>query len=112
MHKGSLAFRDLLFITGESTDKEISLYLTKINKGSAVEVKKVKTLIAMDATGSMNPFLTKAKNTVGIVYERAGKIMKDNGLDPGLILIQYACYRNYTSTPDLLLQHSPWESKP
>jgi hypothetical protein len=66
----------------------------------------------MDATGSMNPFLAKAKNTVNDIYERAGKVLEENGFDPGLILIQYACYRNYSSPPHLLLQHSPWESKP
>ena len=51
----------------------------------------------MDATGSMNKLLVEAKNSVNLMYERAGKILKDHNLGSHLNWIQYACYRNYSS---------------
>jgi hypothetical protein len=79
--------------------------LIEINAGTPLiaENKPVKTLILMDATGSMSSLLSKAKNSVSLMYERSGKILKDNNLDPSLNIMQYACYRNYSSGPSLIL---------
>ncbi len=66
----------------------------------------------MDATGSMGSFIKKAKNSVNLMYERSGKVLEDNGFETNLNMIQFACYRNYSSPVDLLLQSSAWESKP
>jgi hypothetical protein len=47
----------------------------------------VKTLILMDsATGSMNSFLTEAKNTIYSMHERSSNILQSNGY-PQLNLI-------------------------
>jgi hypothetical protein len=48
--------------------------LIEINAGTPLiaENKPVKTLILMDATGSMSSLLSKAKNSVGLMYERSG----------------------------------------
>lgn len=54
----------------------------------------------MDATGSMGSLITKTKNSVGVMFERAGEILENNGFDPTMFLIQFACYRNYSSGPN------------
>lgn len=66
----------------------------------------------MDATGSMGSLITKTKNSIGVMFESAGIILEDNGFDPTMFLIQLACYRNYSSGPNKILEISPWESKP
>ena len=71
-----------------------------------------KTIIAMDATGSMVNLLHKSKNTVGTMFERAKQILLDNKLDKDSFQIQFVFYRNYNSLADKLLQISPWENKP
>jgi hypothetical protein len=60
-------------------------------------------MILMDATGSMSALLNKAKNAVGEMYERAGKVLEENKLESSLNLLQYVCYRNYSSSVDNLL---------
>jgi hypothetical protein len=52
-----------------------------------VDDKPVKTLILMDATGSMSSLLVEAKNSVNLMFERAGKILEDHKLDPNLFMI-------------------------
>ena len=45
------------------------------------------------------------------MYERSGKILLDEKLDPSLNTMQFACYRNYNSE-EKILEYSPWESNP
>jgi len=114
MHKDSLIIREYLILNKKKKANDIAKYLIKINAGPPVigNNKPVKTMILMDATGSMSALLNKAKNSVGLMYERAGKILENNGLESSLNLLQYVCYRNYSSPVNLLLESSPWESKP
>ena len=45
------------------------------------------------------------------MYERSGKILELNGYEANLNMMQYACYRNYSSE-NLILQASGWETRP
>jgi hypothetical protein len=63
-----------LISSSNDKDKEIAKYLIKINAGPPDN--PVKTMILMDATGSMSNFLNNAKNSVGLMYERAGKVLE------------------------------------
>ncbi|MBX9585798.1 MAG: hypothetical protein K2X50_00940 [Gammaproteobacteria bacterium] len=91
--------------------KFLAQYLGEANKGSDNN-KRSRTVCLMDATGSMSHLLQKAKNTVGIMFERAAEILKDNGFAPDAFELQFSVYRNYSSGNDLLLQTSTWETKP
>jgi hypothetical protein len=68
-----------------------------------------RTLVLMDATGSMTALLNKAKNTVQEMFVRAEGIMKENGIDSTSCAMQFAVYRNYWSSSNLVV-HSAWES--
>jgi len=57
----------------------------------------------MDATGSMGNLLQKAKHTVGTVFERATEILKTRGINPAVIRLQFAVYRDYDCLIDKLL---------
>lgn len=72
-----------------------------------------KTLVLMDATGSMGDVLESAKNTVGEMFKRTYEILRDKGLGDAGCEMQFAVYRNYssgTSARKGLLVPSPWES--
>jgi hypothetical protein len=71
-------------------------FLQKINKG-AIQTSITKTLVLMDATGSMSNLLHNAKNAVGVMFERASQVLIDNNLDPNSFQVQFAVYRNYNS---------------
>ncbi|ETO33241.1 hypothetical protein RFI_03866 [Reticulomyxa filosa] len=81
------------------------------NKG-AEERKSSYTVVLMDATGSMQHLLQKTKNTVCTMFDRISIILKDNGLPPNCFEMQFVVYRNYNAPEDMILQASPWESKP
>jgi hypothetical protein len=67
------------------------------------------TLVLMDATGSMTYLLDKAKITVQEMFRRAETILKENDMDGTSCAMQFAVYRNYRSSSDLVA-HSAWES--
>ena len=58
----------------------------KINLGPTIDEKlhPVKTLILMDATGSMGSFLNLAKNSVNEMYKRSSLILDGKGY-PGTL---------------------------
>ena len=57
----------------------------------------------MDATGSMSSMLSKTKNSVGIMFERAQIILKENGIEEDSFLIQFSAYRSYNLNPSDIL---------
>ncbi len=73
-HNESLVTKDILIKNDSSKSKEFNQYLIKINAGPIIDetLNPVKTLILMDATGSMSSFLHAAKNSVNQMYERSG----------------------------------------
>ncbi len=77
--------------------------MLSINIDRPAENDPIKTLILMDATGSMSNLLHKAKNSVAIMFDKTSEILRDFKISPELILIQFAVYRNYSSSVDDLL---------
>ncbi len=107
-HQLAMKFLDRLL---NKDIKFLAKFLGEANKGSENK-ERSKTICLMDATGSMSHLLQKAKNTVGIMFERAGEVLKENGFSPDAFELQFSVYRNYSSSHDLLLQTSTWETKP
>ncbi len=83
--------------------------VTRRSAGSSASSGR--TIVLMDATGSMTDLLTQAKNTVETMFSRACEILQAAGMDAKFEL-QFAVYRNYNCTADELLQYSEWESDP
>ena len=78
LHNKSLKNLEILIKNEAAKSEELCNYLVKINLGPNIEENfaPVKTMILMDATGSMSDFLTQAKNSVNEMYERSGIILK------------------------------------
>lgn len=93
------------------SEPEILKFLIAQNKAPEYGASSCRTLVLMDATGSMSNLLTKAKNTVKTMFERIGKVLDKHGLTT-VVLMQFAVYRNYSSGAEYLLQYSSWESMP
>eukprot|EP00050_Salpingoeca_kvevrii_P020249 m.96325 g.96325 ORF g.96325 m.96325 type:complete len:974 (-) comp8787_c0_seq1:270-3191(-) len=86
-------------------------YLLRENRSAGGPCNS-KTLVLMDATGSMSSLLQKAKNTVNKMFAEAVEVLEENGIDPSSFAVQYAVYRNYNVDADYIVQHSPWETDP
>ena len=106
-HESSWSFVEALYKKDSTLIKNI---LMAKNKGANLQVQSSRTLCLMDATGSMAHLLQKAKNTVGTMFERATKILKDHGYPDGSFKLQFAVYRNYNVPADTILEYSSWES--
>jgi hypothetical protein len=70
-----------------------------------------RTIVLLDATGSMSACLRNAKQSVSKMFERAYDILQSEGV-AGAFEMQFAAYRNYNAPPEQLLQYSPWSSRP
>ncbi|KAL4496499.1 hypothetical protein ABPG72_014729 [Tetrahymena utriculariae] len=105
-HKQSETFLTLL---KNSKYTEVKKYLLQLNLGSK-ESKIFKTLIALDATGSMSGLITQAKNTIQTTFEQARDILQQEGYDPQCFLVMISFFRSYSSKWDQIFQTTGWEN--
>ncbi|CAF1373585.1 unnamed protein product [Rotaria sp. Silwood1] len=89
----------------KSKEKHGAKYITDLITASS------RTVLLMDATGSMSSLLSAAKETVCTMFERASAILEEKGLPNDAFQMQFAIYRNYNSREDEILQVSPWSTK-
>jgi len=103
------------FMKGMMTNdvKVIKEFLLKWNKGPNLINTNFtsRTLVLMDATGSMSALLDKCKQRVIVMFERAGKVLEEAGLDAACFFLQFAVYRNYSNTEQDILENSGFENK-
>jgi len=106
-HDIACAFVESLF---ENKLDSVRSYLGARNKGAA-EPAKSRTIVLMDATGSMGNLLEAAKNKVKIMFERTCEILAQKKIPKDCFQLQFVVYRNYSSKDDIL-QVSPWVNTP
>jgi energy-coupling factor transporter ATP-binding protein EcfA2/uncharacterized protein YukE len=109
-HKASKDFLAALSMGNMETVKQ---FLNEQNKGANLIVtSSSRTVLLMDATGSMSSLLCAAKETVCSMFERASTVLKEKGLPNDAFQMQFVVYRDYDCKEDGLLQSSSWETKP
>jgi SecA DEAD-like domain len=67
-----------------------------------------RTLILMDATGSMSSLIDGVKQTVSHVMNHLTFALEANKISPDNVALQLAIYRNYWESSNMLFQASPW----
>ncbi|CAF3095788.1 unnamed protein product [Rotaria sp. Silwood2] len=107
-HKASKEFMTAL---SEGNIKTVKKFLLEQNRGASLVTKTSRTVLLMDATGSMSNLLSAAKETVCTMFERASDILKEQMLPSDAFQMQIAIYRNYNSKENKILQASSWETK-
>jgi hypothetical protein len=80
-------------------------FILKENKGSETESES-KTLILMDATGSMSLLLDQTKKTLETMFQRVSDVLKENNFSSNSFQIKIAVFRNYNSSQDTILEVS------
>jgi hypothetical protein len=107
-HKASKEFMSALTSGNIGAIKE---FLGKQNKGANLITASSRTVLLMDATGSMSSLLSAAKETVCTMFERASTVLTEKGLPNDAFQMQFAVYRNYSSDANKILQVSSWNTK-
>ncbi|CAL6089204.1 Helicase-related_protein [Hexamita inflata] len=105
-HEKSKKFVAALLSGNIAVSKE---FLLTENKGQ-VEQCVSKTLIIMDATGSMGSVIEKTKNTIKTMFTNAFTVLQEQNYDQSFD-VMFAAYRSYGDR-EMILQSSAWESKP
>ncbi|CAF0934036.1 unnamed protein product [Adineta steineri] len=108
-HKASKEFMSDL-TSGKIT--EAKNFLAKRNQGANLVTAASRSVLLMDATGSMSSLLSAAKETVCTMFERASTVLSKNGLPDDAFQMQFVVYRDYDCKADGILQSSSWETKP
>ena len=106
-HNKSVKFIESIFSHNISVAKG---YLLTQNKSPKIIGEVWRVICLMDATGSMGGLITKAKNTVKVMFERLGNVLEEQGMSTNLQM-QYAVFRNYSNDENTIIQYSSWESK-
>lgn len=71
------------------------------------EGNECRTLVLLDATGSMGGVISLTKQTIAEMFKRVFSILEK----PEGISFQMGAFRNYDSPDDLILELTDWESK-
>jgi hypothetical protein len=87
-------------------------FLKKQNQGANLGTASSRTILLMDATGSMSGLLSAAKETVCTMFERAANILNEMKLPNDAFQLQFVVYRDYDCKEEGILQSSSWETKP
>ena len=106
-HEDSKKFMSALTSADMGAVKE---FLMKQNKGANL-VTASRTVLLMDATGSMSSLLSVTKDTVCTMFERASHVLSEKGLPSDAFWMQFAVYRNYNCDTNKILQVSSWNTK-
>ncbi|CAF3357729.1 unnamed protein product [Rotaria sp. Silwood2] len=96
----------------EGEMKMINTFLHEQNRGANLVSDCSRTVLLMDATGSMSSLLSAAKETVCTMFERASAILETLKIPSDSFQMQFVVYRDYDCLEDRILQSSAWESKP
>ena len=86
-------------------------FLVGRNEVNTDLIEPNRTLVLMDATGSMGGLIGAAKAAVIQMFEDIYAELRASDKASNFQM-QFACYRNYGDTPERLLQYSPWASNP
>ncbi|CAM4841770.1 unnamed protein product [Rotaria magnacalcarata] len=108
-HEESIKFKNALS-TGEIGI--VKSFLTEQNRGPELVVDISRTILLMDATGSMSSLLSATKDTVCTMFERASAILNEKRLANVAIQMQFVVYRDYDCKANGILQSSSWEKNP
>jgi len=108
-HKDSKEFMTALTTGNIGKVKE---FLAKQNQGANLITASSRTVLLMDATGSMSSLLSATKETVCTMFERASTVLSEKGLPNDAFQMQFVVYRDYDCREDGILQSSSWETKP
>ncbi|CAF3594708.1 unnamed protein product [Rotaria socialis] len=108
-HKDS---KDFMAALSSGNIVAVKEFLKKQNQGANLIAASSRTVLLMDATGSMSSLLTAAKETVCTMFERASTVLQEKGLPNDAFQMQFAVYRDYDCKKDGVLQSSSWETKP
>ncbi|CAF4020109.1 unnamed protein product [Rotaria sp. Silwood2] len=107
-HQVSKSFMDALL---EGKMDIVKKVLTEKNRGANIASGISRTLLLMDATGSMKSLLSATKDTVCTMFERASAVLEEKGISKDAFSMQFAVYRNYNCRDNKILEVSPWETK-
>ncbi|CAF1267204.1 unnamed protein product [Adineta steineri] len=107
-HNRSEKFLDAI-VKGDMTRAKKLLF--EQNLGPNIYSNISRTVLLMDATGSMSNLLSATKNTVCTMFERASCILAEKKIPNDIFSMQFAVYRNYNSLENKILQVSPWETR-
>ena len=75
------------------------------------DTNPVKTLLAIDATGSMSDSLKTTTTTLAEAFNRIYDFLKRKNLQSGF-LVQLMVYRNYNCKAESILVETPFENTP
>ncbi|CAF1204485.1 unnamed protein product [Adineta steineri] len=89
----------------------VKKFLFEQNLGPNIYSNTSRTVLLMDATGSMSNLLSATKDTVCTMFERASDILRKKKLPSDIFSMQFVVYRNYNSLEDKILEVSPWETR-
>ena len=78
-------------------------FLFRENTGIELDAE-CKTLILMDATGSMHHLLDKTKKTLEIMFKRVYEVLKEKNFSQSAFQIKIAVFRNYNSSENMILE--------
>ena len=111
LHDPSMALWSTLQAYDPAKDQnKVVKLLQELNQVPVMTKKAARTLVLIDATGSMGGTINGVKAVISDVLTNLALVLSEFGLDPQLFALQLAIYRNYNSMQADIFDHSPWST--
>ncbi len=114
-HNEAMTFRQALAGAAQPANLALVKKFLNIMNGSVLPppvIRPIKrTLVLLDATGSMRDSIKACKEKIQEVFDLAQKILTQEGVEASFEL-QFATFRNYDQDAPYLLSCSSWEKRP
>jgi hypothetical protein len=86
-------------------------YVAKLNFYPEIRKLNIRTVLGLDATGSMADALKKTCEVIGTAFERAYLVLAESKVKAS-IEIKITVYRNYNSPFEEILEATAYENTP
>ena len=111
-HAPSTELLGLVVRANQDEAQKAKELLMLFNQPSRAKWSHSRTVLLMDATGSMSNLIGKVKETIASTFSLLKGIFGENDIDKNCFEAQLCAYRNYSSGPSQILQASPWSTEP
>ena len=109
-HAKAMEFLHELFQGNSTFVKDFLLEQNRVTLSS--QNSQSRTIVLVDATGSMSSLLEQAKKAVGTVFTSIREVLVLKQFPEDSFELQFVAYRNYNCDKSMILESSGWEKDP
>lgn len=100
-----------IFSQQQLSQEDLIRYISELNRYPSMKKMTVKTILGLDATGSMSAALRKTCEVISTAFERTYAVLDKEEVKAN-VEVKIMIYRNYNSPAELIIAGTAFENTP